>query len=244
LNPKEDSAFFQNQPMSQLKTTSLVTLAVFLNFLAYMFFIYEATAPEDFPCHEPVAYFEKDDSFINNQHFKNKIYPQEYEQPILLALSFFPELKDVPITFQHAHISTTMNCQPHIPSLLVGKRKYLININQNPNFEGILIQNVPFNAQVGVIGHELAHITDYEAGNVLRIIKRGLDYLFPATKKQFEHDIDMLTIRKGLGNQLYDWANYSMYETPHASEKYKQFKQTVYMQPAHIESVFSEIDCY
>jgi hypothetical protein len=181
---------------------------------------------------------------LNTLYGQNKKFIEQYKSQCLLALSFYPELHDVEINFLLSKESTTMACRPDIGSLLKNKRTYNIFINNKSDFEGILLPDVPFNAQVGVIGHEIAHIVDYENRNLLGVIQVGIDYLNMERKQVCENYIDMLTIEKGLGWQLYDWAQYSMYDSPKATDKYKEFKRNIYLNPAQIEERMKVYSCY
>ncbi|MGL5317686.1 MAG: hypothetical protein ACRC9Q_03200 [Bacteroidales bacterium] len=173
---------------------------------------------------------------LREEYGKNKVYPQEYEEQFLIALSHFPQLKEVHIHLIFDHEKTTMSARPKIASLFCKDRKYNIRINNAKSFEGILLEDVPFNAQIGVIGHELAHIVDYEQKSFAQIIGTGLGYLTGKYKRRLEHYIDNQTIMHGLGWQLLEWAQYSMHED-NASEKYIQFKKRVYMLPEKILTV-------
>lgn len=157
-----------------------------------------------------------------------------FELPALIALSYYPELKDVRLTVGFGKINTTMQCQPKFGSLLARKpRVYEILINNDPTFDGVYLSDVPFNAQIGVIGHELAHIVDYERRSALGVAGIGLEYLSEKGKVHVEHCVDSITVRAGLGWQLYDWAHFVLEESK-ATPAYKDFKRKVYMQPEEI----------
>ena len=195
---------------------------------------------------------------IDSLFYKNKIWGMDsifgvkkfiipkYRLQILIALSFYPELKDVQIDFAYKNINTTMQCQPTINSLLKNsKMEYIIYINNNKEFSGVLIDDVPFNAQIGLIGHEIAHVIDFEKGNRQDVISRGFDYLNESSKKEYEFFVDSLTIAYGLGWQLYDWSYFSLNNSK-SSQEYKNFKKRVYMTPELIleqikrEKIYSE----
>lgn len=159
--------------------------------------------------------------------------PDEYKLQMLFALSHYPELKNTPIVVKFANLETTATCRPDLFSVFTG-RKYIIQINKKENFSGVLLKDVPFNAQIGVLAHEIAHIVDYEQRSHVGLLKRALDYLEENRKKRFENQIDKLTIEHGLGWQLYEWADYAMNKSK-ATEKYKEFKRRIYMGPADIE---------
>lgn len=173
----------------------------------------------------------------------NKTIPGEYLHQALLALSYYPELKDTRIEFRYSDEKTTMAARPVIGSLFC-KRRYLVLINNDPDFDGIPLDKVPFNAQVGVIGHELAHIADYESRNLWGILEVLFSYAGPRHKPHFERTTDKETIIRGLGWQLYDWAVYSMEDNPYATEAYKDFKRRHYMSPDEILAYIGSLSTY
>lgn len=181
---------------------------------------------------EPLNTVQKDN--LQTLYGNNKIFVEEYLNATLIALSYFPELKNTSIEFRYANERTTMAARPKILSVF-GRKKYLVLINNRPGFEGILLSAVPFNAQVGIIAHELEHIADYETRNLIGIMGIGLRYIDPVRRVLFEREIDRATIQRGLGWQLYDWAMYSMYESENATEKYQIFKRETYKSPKEIE---------
>ncbi len=192
------------------------------------------------------AFYKSNMVELDSIYGQNKIIIPKYKLQILIALSYFPELKDVPIEFTYKKIGTTMQCKPTLKTLLKNtNRAYIININKNVNFSGVLIDNVPFNAQIGLIAHEIAHIIDYERGNGKHVISRGFDYLKESSKKEYESFVDSITVAYGLGWQLYDWAYFSLNNSK-SSPKYKDFKSRVYMLPELIleqikrEEIYSE----
>ncbi|GAD07342.1 hypothetical protein [Porphyromonas crevioricanis] len=174
---------------------------------------------------------------------RNKLFLEEYIEPTLIALSYYPELRDVPIEFKYSSEATTMAARP-ISGFLLGKRKYGVLINGDKNFEGVLLQDTPFNAQIGIIGHELAHIADYNRKNIWGILGCLFRYLDQDRRPLFEKETDMATIERGLGWQLYDWAVYAMYHSPKATERYKEFKQYTYMKPEEISYLIRHFSGY
>jgi hypothetical protein len=199
-------------------------------------------------CNNPVRFYQYDCSVdfdsLKKIYSQNKSFIKDYERQCLIALSFYPDLKECSVDFVYANISTTMACRPSVQSLVRKKREYQIFINDYKDFEGILLQDIPFNAQIGIIGHEIAHVLDYESRNIAGIVQRGINYLTTTAKREYERDIDLLTIEQGLGWQLYDWADFSMYQSTKATEDYKQFKRNTYMSPKEIEEVIKKMDCY
>lgn len=185
----------------------------------------------------------QDDTGFNPQeeNLANLEYPAQYESPILYALSYYPDLREVKIIFKEKNIATTLNCKPKITSLFLRKEKrvYIICINKKDNFSGILFREIPVEGQIGIIGHELAHIRDYHSRGIIGIIRRGIAYMHENSKAKFERTIDMMTIQAGLGEYLHRWAYFAVYES-NASDKYKRFKRKIYLAPEEIVSIVSE----
>jgi hypothetical protein len=142
---------------------------------------------------------------------QNKIIPEDYKLCFLIAISHYPELSESKIVFKNAKIRTTLNTRPSILSTIFrdkSNRKYIIRVNNSKKSSKVLINHADFNSKIGLIGHELGHISDYSQANTFGVMKRGLSYLAKNSKKKFENKIDLLTIQKGLGWQLHDWSHF------------------------------------
>jgi len=165
---------------------------------------------------------------------RNKLIPEKYKLSILIALSFYPELADTKIIFKESSISTTLNARPKTISLLFGKqREYIVRINSSREDSIVTIDEVPFNARIGLIGHEFAHFIDYQDKSLWGIADRLLDYTSKKKKAAYEKEIDLITIKRGLGWQLYHWS-YFIQNDSDASAEYKQFKEYTYLSPKEI----------
>ncbi len=164
----------------------------------------------------------------------NKIFVEEYLDPTLIALSHYPELRETPIEFKFSREATTMAARPQPLSMLLSRR-YVVVINNKEEFEGVRLSDVPYNAQIGIIGHELAHIADYENHNLFGVVGILFRYSSKARKPLFEKEIDRATIDRGLGWQLYDWAAFALDSDNGTSEEYRQFKRKHYLTPDQIE---------
>ncbi len=176
---------------------------------------------------------------LNADFGSQKTLSEKYKLPTLIALSHYPELKEVPIEFVEQPIKTTMAARPVPASVFQrqGRRHYKIFINNSDNCQ-IHIDEISFNGKIGIIGHELAHILDYEQSTGPGIMGAGLNYATARTKATFEKSIDRLTIQRGLGWQLYEWSDFAINRSA-ASQSYKDFKASTYLQP---EEILSEID--
>lgn len=152
-------------------------------------------------------------SLLQQQYGSNKLIPSEYKKQMLIALSFFPELKNVNIEF---HVKQTckapLTTAPSFESIFLppSKRKYVITIRnlQSKTLEPILFENLPYNAQIGVIGHELSHVVDFNAQSFIRLLHDGARHISSRYIDQFEFRTDSICVAHGLGYQLLDWSKY------------------------------------
>ena len=174
--------------------------------------------------------------FDDLENFERKKYVLEYKENCMIALTHYPSLRRTKIKFTRRRISTTMMCRPRILSVFrrPGHRSYIIVFNKKKNFEGPLYDHIPSNAQIGVVGHELAHIIDFENLSTNQIMGRGIGMLSDHKRSLYEKYIDQLTIEHGLGKELLAWSEYVLFQS-NATEEYKQFKKAHYLSPHEIK---------
>ena len=143
--------------------------------------------------------------------FKKK-FPEEIKSQVLTALSYYPKLKDTRITFRFKKKKTPLTSRPRILHVFLPKkwRTYVITISTETteNFTPILFTKLPYNAQIGVLGHEIAHVVDYKTKASFQLIGLGFKIGKPSFVDQFEFKTDERTIAHGLGYQLLDWSTF------------------------------------
>lgn len=167
--------------------------------------------------------------------FDKLIVPKSLEESAHIAIQYYPELKNINIEIVFANTKTTMETRPVVVSLFAKQRKYKIFVDTLvENNYGLLASEVPLNAQIGLFGHEFAHIIDYENKSNFEIIKIGKTYLTKGDIKSYETYIDKLTIQRGLGLYLKAWAEYVLNQSS-ASEEYKNYKKKNYLTPEEIQ---------
>jgi hypothetical protein len=166
---------------------------------------------------------------------QHKTFIDKVELPALIALSFFPELKNTYISFEYKKIKTTMSTRPHIGQFLLRNRTYVIYINSHAKeIGGVSFEELGLQEQIGIIAHELSHIVDYQSRKSLSMLKCGVYYsFFDHYHRDLERNTDMLVIKKGLAHQLYAFSNYVLNKSS-ASVQYKEFKRKNYLLPEEI----------
>ncbi len=136
----------------------------------------------------------------------NKTIPEDVELAALVSLSYFPELSNTRIEFVYEKQCEFLITKPRNKMFTSRtKRGYqiLMTTNKDPD-KGMVIERVAFNALVGVLGHELAHVLDYSDKSVFATAMTGMKY---STSKKYrrklERATDMATVDHGLGYQLF-----------------------------------------
>jgi hypothetical protein len=177
----------------------------------------------------PVALVDKDSLellFGGNKTFQPKI-----KSAALVALSRYPELKNVRIEFLFRTITTTMATRPKINLKAFTKhRTYQIFLNNNEGkYKALDIDSLSESIKIGWIAHELGHIVDYESRNTLSLIVMGVYYVtVPSFKKNIEQSVDIITIRHGLGDEHCEGVAYLLYGSK-ASDSYKKSNVKYYL---------------
>ncbi len=144
----------------------------------------------------------------------NKGLPIGFEVAAAIAYSAYPQLKKVKIDMVLQPKGAPMEASMNSWSLLIpgrNNRQYRILLNDAKGsfFDPILLRSLPFDAQVGILAHELGHVVYYHELNVFKFGKWGLRYLkneeFRATH---ERTTDLMPVYHGLGSQIYQYAHF------------------------------------
>ena len=168
----------------------------------------------------------------------NKVIPDILKREINEALSYYPDLRDVPIIFRlkKSLKGRVMRAQPHMKSFIKGRKGYIITISTNLKVGGmkLKITDLPKKVIVGWIGHELGHVMDYSDRSFFGLLKFGFRYIF---SRKFlliaERDADLYAIKHGLADDLVSAKNFIL---SHAdlSPRYKEKIRRCYMSPEEV----------
>lgn len=191
--------------------------------------------------------FQKNDSIsvLRDEFGSHKRIPALYEGQILEALSHFPELRNVYIKFRIRPSLATAKTKPDFTSMFLpkGKRRYIVTISNSTSdtLKPLLLENLPYGAQVGLLGHELSHVTDFSKKSSYNNLRDACGHLSAAYIDRLEYHSDMIAIEHGLGKYLQAWSSYIRH-TYHVkywrgADYAKKFKDHIerYMNPETIE---------
>lgn len=140
----------------------------------------------------------------------NKNLPNDFEKQALIALSYFPELEDVKIRFRTKNKTTPLTTRPSFTGMFrsAKKRTYIITISKKSisYLDTILLQNLSYNAQIGVLGHELCHVSDFINKGFGSMCQVAFGHFSKKYVDRFEFNTDRACINHGLGYQLLAWS--------------------------------------
>lgn len=149
-------------------------------------------------------YAAKIDSLRKLCGYRKKI-PAAFELQTLLAISHYPDLYRARIKFIYRKkVQLPIAARPAMGFLDLffrfrKGRQYKIVMRVNTPY----MMNRTFDEQVGVIGHELAHIQFYRHCSNIGLFRVGFCYLSSSRYRwRFELDTDRRAIDFGFGNQL------------------------------------------
>lgn len=179
--------------------------------------------------------------------FTNKTIPAIIKPQVEKALSFYPELKDTPITFKFKKNikKSTMQAQPKFASLLKprGSRSYIILISEKFHIEGeeFKVVDVDDDIMIGWIGHELGHVMDYRDRGKFDMIIFGLKYLFSSAHiKEVERAADTFAVEHGMHEYILATKNFILNNTS-ISPEYKARIKRLYMSPEEIMELVNKL---
>jgi hypothetical protein len=178
----------------------------------------------------------------------NKKIPADLVTIVLQTLSHYPELEEISIDFifDNSMHNSFMQAKPK-PLTLFNKhenREYIVQMMTAMMINDTLIpiHDLPEKALMGWIGHEVAHIVDYEEMSALSIAWFSLQYVF--SKKyviKTEERVDIMAIEHGLGNEIIAMKEYILgqYCLPDA---YRAKIRNIYMSPAEVQELMLKIE--
>jgi hypothetical protein len=169
--------------------------------------------------------------------------PVGFELPALRALSHYPELQGLDIRFRFERNKTAHTSRPRLWGILrrPAKRCYLIviSIRVPEFFTPGMLRHLPYNAQIGVLGHELGHTRQYLALRLGALLREGIRYQTRADHVlATEHRTDSIAIQHHLGHQLLAW---STLVRPLLKEACRDQN---YLSPAEIKAYMQQLPAY
>ena len=181
---------------------------------------------------------------LNAQHN----VPEAIQDEARTALSHYPLLENVPITFKFKKKinQSTMRAQPKFWSLFKPKRKraYVVLISENIRISGktFLTKDIPKDIMIGWLGHELGHIMDYRQRSSLNLIWFGIKYTFSGSYiKEAERAADSYAVSHGMYEYILKTKSFIL-DNAEIDELYKERIRKYYLSPEEIMALVKEME--
>ncbi len=143
---------------------------------------------------------------------KNISIPQLYRAPVEAALVHFPELAQTRIHVRIRHQYTPLSTRPSWFNIFRrgDKRLYIITISDKTisRLEPILFNQLSYEAQIGVAGHELSHVADFRRRNFFSLLRVGWGNFSSRYLDRLEYKTDSICIQHGLATNLLAWSQF------------------------------------
>ena len=178
--------------------------------------------------------------------FAQKEIPESIFNEAKVALSYYPQLEDVPIVFKFKKNikKSTMQAQPIFGSLFSGRknRKYVVLISERFKIAEttFLTKDIPEDIMIGWLGHELGHIMDYKNRSSLNLIWFGIKYYFSSESiQEAERAADSHAVNSGMEKYILKTKDFILNQSG-ISEKYKERIKRLYLSPEEIMELVEE----
>ncbi|MEH6407841.1 MAG: hypothetical protein V7767_11215 [Leeuwenhoekiella sp.] len=178
--------------------------------------------------------------------FTNKIIPEVIKNEVNVALSYYPQLVDTPITFQFKKNikKSTMQAQPTYKSFFKSRknRGYIILISKKVKIEdeSFKITDIPSDVLIGWIGHELGHVMDYRGRSSWGMLLFGIKYLYSHGHiQEVERAADTFAVAHGMGEYILKTKDFILNHSS-ISQTYKDRIKKLYLSPEEIMDLIEE----
>ena len=178
----------------------------------------------------------------------NKIIPESILEEAKIALSYYPELKDVEIEFRFKEDikKSFMQAQPKVANLFRGKKDRSYYIFMSSNFliekEKFSMAEVPSEVLIGWLGHELGHIMDYRDKSAMGLVIFGFRYITSENYiKVAERAADTYAVNSGMGDYILATKNFILNHS-HLSDSYKERIARLYLSPEEILVLVNKLE--
>ena len=161
-----------------------------------------------------------------------------------------PYFSDIPydkITIKKKKQLIPLTTVPNPLNLIKPKKNwtYTIKISSKtiPTLSPILFDSLSLEGQLGVLAHELSHVSDFHNHKRGYLIKAFFWHLNPRKIDRFEYNTDFICINHGMGYQLLAWSLDTSFLNGKGTMK-PPFKNERYMFPTTIKDYLEKLSLY
>lgn len=185
---------------------------------------------------------------MHASELSHKNFPEKLRPFVKKALSYYPELKETPVTFKFKPSikKSTMQAQPDFKSFFKSRknRRFYILISEKFHIENeeFSIMDVEDEVMIGWLGHELGHVMDYRDRGTLGMLIFGFKYLFSKNfLKEVERTADRYAVEHGMYHYILATKNFILNNTS-ITPKYKKRIRELYLSPEEIMEMVNALE--
>jgi hypothetical protein len=122
------------------------------------------------------------------------------------VIKFYPKMLVMNIRVDYRKSKWIVKTRPTFKSVFKepGRRLYKVSFSNNTNstLDSVLINNLTFNSQLGMIANQMSIIDDLSTGGFFNMIAYFLRSLTHSGRNKIYHEAQLTTLEAGLGYQL------------------------------------------
>lgn len=171
------------------------------------------------------------------------------------VLKFYPKMRVKNIIVSYKASSKIVKTKPKFGSIfkLPGQRIYTITFSKKTNttLDSILLGNLSFNSQVGLIANQISTIEDMSTGGFFNFVGWYFKQLSGKSKRKLITESELKTLEVGLGHQLLSLNKecqeklvIDKWTTTKGYTNYMRHYRTQNMKPQKINNFMSDMPVY
>lgn len=138
-----------------------------------------------------------------------------------ILMPHFQDLKSVNITVKQKKQMIPLTTTPSVWNIFRKKKNWRYTIAVSTEslkfLNPIIVKNLSDSSKIGVLGHELSHVSDFHSHKRGYMLKVLFGHISSKYLDRFEFETDHIAIKHGIGKYLLSWS-------AETSEKIKQNK--------------------
>lgn len=187
--------------------------------------------------------------------FKDSLGKQDYSLHFKYVMRFFPSLEynSIKVIFRKSkrvsRVKPSFWCFFQAPENRT--YKMIFSTKSNPTLDSVLLKNLSFQSQLGMIASELGSVKDLSTDGFFDLIGWHFKQIARRARKKLDHDNDMKVLEAGCGYLLYalsaeeaEKLQIDRWHDAHAYAHYFRHYQNHFMSPEGIRGYIADMPIY
>jgi len=148
--------------------------------------------------------------YVGKKSEQSSIIAKALAGDIQFLSPYFPELEKTAVRFKISRRFDTLKTRPTWGTVWLPKRyrHYIIFVSDHCDslISPISFANLSSTARLGVLSHELSHVSDFSKKSTFQMLRIALGHLSKFYMDSLEYHTDEICIKHGLGEYLEAWS--------------------------------------